>query len=303
MPYYPEIKWLMNEVALWLDQRHEQGVDVASQVVRLKKDLLCARRQLERTGPSAEALAREPNALDAVLALRPRGPRRLWQGLPTREFRSRLRGAWLGRAAGCTLGAPVEDWLPAAMQDLATLSGQAFPPEDYWTVHPRTTRLGYMPNDMAHYLKGTMRGVPVDDDTTYTILGLLILEEYGPGFTTEDVAKAWTKLVTVAFTAEEVAIENLKAGVSPAKAGEINNPYQEWIGADIRSDPWGYAAPGWPEKAAEMGLSRRLPHPSTERHLRCHVLRGGHCSGVRGKRPARSHQDRAYRDPQEVPLG
>ena len=25
-----------------------------------------------------------------------------------------------------------------------------------------------------------------------------------------------------------------------------------WIGADIRSDPWGYAAPGYPEKAAEF---------------------------------------------------
>jgi ADP-ribosylglycohydrolase len=26
----------------------------------------------------------------------------------------------------------------------------------------------------------------------------------------------------------------------------------QWIGADIRSDPWGYLAPGLPEKAAEM---------------------------------------------------
>ena len=36
------------------------------------------------------------------------------------------------------------------------------------------------------------------------------------------------------------------------KAAEKNNPYPEWIGADIRSDPWAYAAPGWPEKAAEF---------------------------------------------------
>jgi protease II len=28
--------------------------------------------------------------------------------------------------------------------------------------------------------------------------------------------------------------------------------YVEWIGADSRADPWGYAAPGWPERAAEM---------------------------------------------------
>ncbi|MFN8378970.1 MAG: hypothetical protein U0452_09890 [Anaerolineae bacterium] len=35
-----------------------------------------------------------------------------------------------------------------------------------------------------------MHSVPVDDDAIYTLLGLLILEAAGPGFTTEDVARA-----------------------------------------------------------------------------------------------------------------
>ncbi len=252
MPYFQELQGLMNEVTLWADQRHEQGADLEPYVTRIKKDLLRARKQLEGSSPSAEVLSREPNELGAIQALRPRGPRRLWERLPKKGLRSRLRGAWLGRSAGCTLGAPVEDWVPDAMEDLAVLGGQPFPPEDYWAVHPRTTRPCYVPNDMGQYLKGGIRCVPVDDDTTYTVLGLLILEEYGPGFTTANVADVWTKLVTIAFTAEDVALQNLKAGISPAKAGEANNPYQEWIGADIRSDPWGYAAPGWPEKAAEL---------------------------------------------------
>ena len=34
--------------------------------------------------------------------------------------------------------------------------------------------------------------------------------------------------------------------------GAIDNPYCEWIGADIRSDPWAYLAPAWPERAAGM---------------------------------------------------
>lgn len=252
MPYFKEIEGLMRQVMLWADQRHEQGVDLSNCLARVEKELLRARKQLEKSRPSAEVQCREPNDLSAIRALRPQGPRKIWNTLPTAAVRPRLRGAWLGRAAGCTLGSPVEDWLPDAMEDLARLGGQPFPPRDYWAVHPRTTRGYYVPSDMRQYLKDGIRCVPVDDDTTYTVLGLLVLEKYGPDFTTANVAELWSQLVTIAFTAEDVALRNLKAGVSPSKAGEVNNPYQEWIGADIRSDPWGYAAPGWPEKAAEL---------------------------------------------------
>jgi ADP-ribosylglycohydrolase len=97
-----------------------------------------------------------------------------------------------------------------------------------------------------------VQGVPVDDDLTYTLLGLLMAEEYGPDFTTNDVAKAWLKYLPIACTAEEITLKNLKAGISARQAGAIDNPFTEWIGADIRSDPWGYLAPGWPELAADL---------------------------------------------------
>ena len=97
-----------------------------------------------------------------------------------------------------------------------------------------------------------MNGVPVDDDIAYTLLGLLIVEDFGPDFTIADVAQAWLKYLPYACTAEEVALENLRNGIAAEQAAEKDNPYCEWIGADIRADPWGYLAPGWPEKAAEM---------------------------------------------------
>jgi len=169
-----------------------------------------------------------------------------------RELTPRMRGAWLARAAGCTLGVPVEAWSVPAMEQLARVGEMAFPPADYWTVHPAPDTNCYETSVFGDYLKGNIKAVPVDDDLTYTLLGLLILEKYGPNFTTENAGEAWVKWLPMACTAEDVTLRNLKKGVRAAKAGAIDNPYQEWIGADIRSDPWGYAAPGLPERAAEL---------------------------------------------------
>jgi len=138
------------------------------------------------------------------------------------------------------------------MERLAKSAGVAFPPEDYSPTHPNPDRTHYGTSSIRDYLKGGIREIPVDDDLTYTILGLLILERFGPGFSTKDVGKAWLDWLPVACTAEEVALDNLRAGVPAHRAADKNNPFMEWIGADIRSDPWGYAAPGWPERAAEM---------------------------------------------------
>jgi len=106
--------------------------------------------------------------------------------------------------------------------------------------------------EIFRYARQARSGVPVDDDLAYTLLGLLIAEEYGPEFTTADVAAAWLRFLPYACTAEDVALRNLKAGVAPERAAVVDNPYSQWIGADIRADPWGYLAPGWPERAAAM---------------------------------------------------
>ena len=80
----------------------------------------------------------------------------------------------------------------------------------------------------------------------------MILEEYGIDFSTDQLGEAWIKYLPFAFTAEGIALDNLRKGVPPMQAAEVDNCFLNWIGADIRSDPWGYAAPGWPEKAAEI---------------------------------------------------
>ncbi len=243
---------LLEEVELWAALRRDQGSPAKPALKRLHKELRRAHDELEVMKPGKVSRRCEPNKLAAIRKLRQKGPRKIWRRYQPRGLPTRLRGAWLGRAAGCTLGVPVENWDIAAMEALAAESGMAFPPEDYWATHPEPEIVRYGVTPVREYLKGGIRAVPVDDDLAYTVLGLLILEEFGPDFTTQDVAKAWLAHLPMACTAEGVALENLRDGVPAKKTGAVNNPFQEWIGADIRCDPWAYAAPGWPARAAEM---------------------------------------------------
>jgi len=242
----------LKETLHWAELRGDQGARVDAKVADLARHIRRTKSELARSLPAAAILRDEPNALGEIRAARPRGPRRLWQRFDTRRYRERMRGAWLTRCAGCTLGAAVEQWPVEEMEQMARFSGADFPPTDYWPVASTPHRARYNMSLFHEYTRGGMKHVPVDDDLTYTLLGLLILEDHGPGFTTEQVGEAWLKYLPMACTAEHVTLENLKAGVSWRRAGRKDNPYVEWIGADIRSDPWGYAAPGWPEKAAEL---------------------------------------------------
>jgi ADP-ribosylglycohydrolase len=211
-----------------------------------------ALRELQALPADRELARREPNDLEAIRALRPRGPRRLWAALNPAVYRDRLAGAFLGRMAGCTLGAPVEFWPIPKMEALAAENADAFPPTDYWGYVPEPKVKRYGMSLREDYTRKKMHGVPVDDDTIYTLLGLLIAEDYGTEFSMADVGAAWVKYLPYACTAEDVALKNLKKGIPARRAGAQDNPYCEWIGADIRADPWGYMAPGWPERAATM---------------------------------------------------
>jgi len=170
------------------------------------------------------------------------------------EYRNKLKAAFLGRAAGCTLGAPVEGWTLQQMEEYAKQKGIIeYPLNDYWTDTPTPEEKRYGCEMFKNYLKQNITRIPCDDDIGYTLLSLFIAEEGGGlNFTLEDVANSWKKYITYAYTAERVALDNLLKGIEPSKAAEIDNPYDEWIGADIRCDGYGYMAPCDPEKAAKM---------------------------------------------------
>ncbi|HEY0617908.1 MAG TPA: ADP-ribosylglycohydrolase family protein, partial [Kribbella sp.] len=63
------------------------------------------------------------------------------------------------------------------------------------------------------------------------------------------------------FTAERVVYRNLLDGVDPLQAARVRNPFREWIGAEIRTDVYGWVHPGDRTAAARLALTdARLSH-------------------------------------------
>jgi len=252
-PRIPDFDRLTRELSLYANLKAEYGSKGIHPILsKAERQLKSALKELKKLPLDRELALREPNGLSKIREQRKKGPRRIWTEFDTNVYQEKLEGALLGRFAGCTLGAPVEFWPIKKIKALAEENGDDFPPTDYWSYVPEPAEIRYQMSRRDEYTRKKINGVPVDDDIAYTLLGLLIAEDYGPDFTIEDVGKAWVNYLPYACTAEEIALANLQKGVPASKAGSKKNPYCEWIGADIRSDPWGYLAPGWPERAAEM---------------------------------------------------
>jgi len=198
--------------------------------------------------------ANEPSALEDIKAASDWGPVSFPSQLDQAAYPGKLRGALIGRFAGCALGAPVELVSMHEMELFAQTLAIPFPPENYWPEAP----VGFMPRYKVgrgrDFTLPHMKALPPDDDIIYTILALLILEQYGPDFSTEDVAEMWVKLLPedCVFTAERWTLANLKAGVPPLEAATVRNPDTELIGASIRADGWAYVNPLNPARAAEF---------------------------------------------------
>ncbi|MEU7055680.1 ADP-ribosylglycohydrolase family protein [Streptomyces sp. NPDC046197] len=169
----------------------------------------------------------------------------------------RLEAAWLGRAAGCLLGKPVEKLPVDGIRRLARSTGN-WPldnwftargvPEDLAAEHPWNRR------SATTSLAENIDGMPEDDDLDYPLLNLLLLQRHGRAFTTADVARLWLEEVPAgrAFTAERIAHRNLLLGIEPPHTARHRNPFREWIGALIRADMHGWTNPGDPAAAAEQ---------------------------------------------------
>ena len=106
----------------------------------------------------------------------------------------RIRRAWQGRISGCQLGKPVE--LLSMMQGRAALldylrEANALPLRDYVPLIEGTTVAKSAPLSC----RGQITRSEPDDDITYSVLALVMLEQHGADLSTADVARSWLRLL------------------------------------------------------------------------------------------------------------
>ncbi|GAA2770709.1 hypothetical protein GCM10010521_54950 [Streptomyces rameus] len=175
------------------------------------------------------------------------------------DLADRIHGGWLGRIAGNMLGKPVEQgevWTRDRI-DRYLRGAAALPLTDYLPEPADADEAAVLRPEWRSCVRGRIHGSCRDDDVDYAILGLHLLETHGFGFSTEQVGDLWLLRLPYlqTFTAERAAYRNLANGMKPPLTATYDNPYQEWIGALIRADVYGWTSPGDPVRAA--GLARR----------------------------------------------
>ena len=183
----------------------------------------------------------------------------------------RIRRAWQGRISGCQLGKPVERMSMIKGYDVL---------KDYLDKVQAEPIDDYIVFEDGHGLtreccRGHILRSEPDDDINYSVLALLMLEDHGADLTTANVAQAWLQLLPAAqtYTAERAAYRVLlqEADEWFAERGDpgfdlnlcSDNPFNDWIGAQIRADVYGWVCPGNPALAADLaGRDAALSHRS-----------------------------------------
>ena len=89
-----------------------------------------------------------------------------------------------------------------------------------------------------------------NDDITYELALLCAYEKHGRQTSARDIAYEWLARIGFGWSAEDMALRNLRGGIMPPESGHFNNPWREWIGAQMRGVILGQLYPGDPKSAA-----------------------------------------------------
>lgn len=139
------------------------------------------------------------------------------------RLEERILSGWLGQLAGGSFGTAIEGYHGERIR-------QVYGTIDRYVTTPET----------------------VNDDVVYELVFLDVFERMGRGITSRELGLEWIRQIPFGWSAEWVALHNLKDGILPPLSGAWRNPYSDWIGAQMRGMICGMLAPGWPMEAARL---------------------------------------------------
>jgi ADP-ribosylglycohydrolase/transcriptional regulator with XRE-family HTH domain len=278
-PSYSSLHW-WELYSSQLNVEYIQSIDEGKDVCKYK-NLIDSVSQLE-TSMQKEQLAdiihtiiqnantiddfkfKEPDDLSSIYSLCNPDYIYPFKTINEKVLKKKLLGAWMGRICGCLLGKPIEGIKTDELIPLLKETGN-YPMHRYLLRSDMNEQIydKYKFNLRNRCFADSIDMAPIDDDTNYTVLSNVIIENYTDNFTSEDVAKVWLdKQPKSAYcTAERVAYLNFVKGFLPPQTALYKNPFREWIGAQIRVDYYGYINPGNLKKAAHMAWrDARISH-------------------------------------------
>jgi ADP-ribosylglycohydrolase len=188
-------------------------------------------------------------------------PTRAIRAVAADDAAARIEAAFLGSVCGCILGKPLE-----IMPTLTELR-EALERIGDWPLNDYVSRrigeeggLREVHESGRYTYRENIRWVAPDDDINYTILGMLMLEDHGVGFTHQQMCATWLRQLSPGWTWGPERTMLLRAAADTlAEPGRdfdrwvrVLNPGDELCGAMIRADAYGYACPGNPMLAAEL---------------------------------------------------
>lgn len=263
----PTLNGFRNLLLANLASKAKQGHDIAGLEAAIKgaPDSYDALAELARRLSTAPLRADwpwvEPNELAEIKAACPDWPHRPLAAVDPATIAPRIEGAFLTSVCGCILGKPLEIHADLAEIRRAAEAVGEWPLTDYIS-EKLLLAIGRRHPDAPYTTRETIRYAGADDDLNYSILGMLLLEEHGPAFTTEQLARTWFTHLACGWQWGPERAMNMKYALATLAAtkdpfdwrlaGDVANPGDEQCGALIRADAYGYACPGDPGRAAEL---------------------------------------------------
>jgi len=178
-------------------------------------------------------------------------------------YLDKMKGCWLGKNIGGTLGAPFE-----GKKYTHTLTYFDWNETKKWLKSMEQLYNQYFPEmKMSINSENWSPGQPLpNDDLDFQLVWLKMLEDRGVNPTFNDFVDYWMKHLYKHWYAEySFCTYNLNRGLKPPISGAFQNYFVDEMGSPIRSEIWACVAPGDPQLAASLAwMDSSMDHTGGE---------------------------------------